>query len=182
MENLGFERVLLDSGPTREESGQTIQGVDSTADAEVIHVVTEDATFDVAYMRWRNGERDIRCLRGDGPRWAHRLENRHRLGIYRSRRGDFTELSATQLDDETGWSRRFKPSKDDLDEIYDGDAFELLRRSGAISINTRARLFGDDGQRASYLAALFPPDHVQGPVAAFILTRILPLQAEASGR
>lgn len=172
--------MLVDSGASRAESGQTISGEDSTGGAEVIHVVVEDATFDVAYMRWRNGERDLRCLRAEGPGWAHRLENRHRLGIYRDNSGDYVELMAVELVDDSGWSTRFKASKGDLDEVFGDDAFDLLYGAGAISINTRARLLGEEGTRASYLAAMFPPDHVPGPVAAFILTRILPLQTASS--
>ena len=59
-------------------------------------------------------------------------------------------------------------------EPIGGNGFEL-QAIGASAFGTRGEVLGDDGQRRSFMCVMFDPDTSVVPVAAFLLTRPVPL-------
>ena len=58
---------------------------------------------------------------------------------------------------------------------------EILLDAGALRVGTKRELLGDESKRSSFLIAIFEKENERVPIAAYALTKILPLIHEYAG-
>ena len=68
-----------------------------------------------------------------------------------------------------------KASQDELDQGAKFDTFTFLKKLGAVDIAKRERLLGDESTRKYMYCVKFNKGNLEVPVAAYLITRILPL-------
>ena len=76
---------------------------------------------------------------------------------------------------EDAWSSLHTADHGMLDGGARQDVFALLRRFNASEIARKSELLGEGGPGRDPYAALFEPDNWRLPVAAYLLTRVLPI-------
>lgn len=136
-------------------------------------------------VKWANGERDVRTESVFCPlpvelgpaRPLARLEHGLRMSVLLNGRTPFVELGISRIkaDSMQMWSNVHKASDADFEAICGTDWNQLLRGLGAKSVGTRERVLGDSGRRKSYLAASWEGDSQTVPVAAYLMSRVIPL-------
>ena len=136
--------------------------------------------LDVADVHWDNLERDVRVLnRQASPQKFDRLCHGLRMGIrwhgLRNKRVAVSiELRQARLL-ENDWSRAFKTSLEELDQGAGLDVRAELKRLGAFEVGTRQIVHREDGPRRNFFCALFDEANSRMPIAAYVLTRIAPI-------
>ncbi len=111
-----------------------------------------------------------------GPVPFGRLENRQRMGLYRLPEGDHLMELATLRPSPSGeWSNAQRLPLSQMDDIVGGSVNELLASRGAKAVGTRQEVFGDTGRRRNAVAARLGEDPVPAALAAYCLTRVVPL-------
>jgi hypothetical protein len=100
--------LLVTKVDERQLNGQTCNRVPATGTARFFAVENHVATCDVGYVTWANGERDVRCLRVDGPQSVRRLERGLRLEVKARSKRDFVELRLARLTGGAQWSNLYK--------------------------------------------------------------------------
>ena len=69
----------------------------------------------------------------------------------------------------------FRASEAELDEGAGVDVAAMLARFGATAYGPEVELLPPKKRQSNYLCAVFPPDAVDLPAVACLLTRVLPL-------
>ncbi|WP_121258926.1 hypothetical protein [Nocardioides ferulae] len=122
----------------------------------------------------------VTLSRGDSPPEYDRLLHGERLGV--KSLGDGTDLVEADLmrwDATKGWGGSTMATPAELDDTLGGSAEALLVEAGGLAFGKRAEVFGDTSRRRNRLCATFPATEPLGPLAVYVLTRILPI-VEAS--
>lgn len=138
--------------------------------------VPDGAVLEVGVTYWATGEVDVRTFtRLTGPVVYDRLTKGARLGV-----AALTDaISTCELGILSFHADRqptvIKASDEDLDVVMNGSARNALLNLGAIDVGTREAIYGDSGRRRFYQAVTFQSDVATVPVAAYVLTRVLPL-------
>lgn len=147
------------------------------------------STAIVERVRWGSGESDVRCKQiepASNPgsaeeRALKRLERGSlRLGIYRHSQGFlWHELRQARykVDSANHWSNLFNATSD---QIMEGagqiQVLDVLRHLGAEKIGTKAALLGSSDSTRNRLCLVYKEKDVHIALAAFVITRILPLR------
>ena len=95
--------------------------------------------------------------------------------------GDWAELRQARLEPARGpeWSNLFKASLEELDEGAGLDVRGFLAACCGGVVGERADVLGESGPRRRFICATFPDDSKDGPLMAYLLTRVLPLTRAA---
>jgi transcriptional regulator with XRE-family HTH domain len=112
------------------------------------------------------------------PKWQ-RLVNRLRQSIYHVPGEDgsfFMELEQARFQPGgNGWSGRYKPTFDSLDEGAGFSVRDCLMGHGAEMVATRSQAYGEMNRRHGWPCVRFGPDAGIIPAVAYVVTTVLPL-------
>lgn len=157
--------------------GEAFTGGNQNGIATACEVRTPDGgVLEVGLVNWEHGDRDVRCFsRLAGPLMFDRLVKGARLGVATKRPGDWdTELGVlTHHDDRP--PTVVKATWQDLDLVLGSSAADFLLGVGATAVGTKEDTIGDASRRRGYLVMVSPEDQPTPPLAAYVLTRVLPL-------
>lgn len=132
----------------------------------------------------------------DGTGWVHtsspsgvgpvleRLEHGLRMGINRDPSvGHWAELRQARLEPARGphWSNLFQATCEELDEGAGLDIAEVIAECCGGSVGERAAILAESGPRRRYVCATFPDELAKGALAAYLMTRVLPLVRSETG-
>ena len=164
------------SGVVKLEEGQTCSGKKCSAEAQIFNAeVPDGGILEITYLVWSNGERDVRILEArNTSRALRRLEHGLRLGIHTIKHRDWIELGQARMKS-PAWAGKFKATRSQLDEGAKVPVVEVLEGYGADAIGTKEQLLGDSSKKRGYLCAVFKRSSYEVPVAAYMLTRVLPI-------
>ena len=157
-------------------TGQTCGGKECSAKAHLYEVkIPQGGRLELGYMVWSNGERNVEAVNVVGvSKLLRRLEHGLRLGIHPRGSQDWIELGQARIKGDD-WAGKFKASPSQLNEGAGVGVAGILKKLGATEIGTKGKILDDDSTRRFYLCAVFGKNSAQVPIAAYILTRILPL-------
>lgn len=168
--------IMASPNPVR-ISGETFTAgmQDGTARAYSVSV-PDGGILEVAATHWDSGDRDVRTVtRLAGPAAYDRLVKGLRLGISAApSREYFCELGITQ-NHEDRQPTVVKADAADLKMMLGSDVGEMFKTLGATAYGTREVVIDDTSRRRGYLGVTFPQTAVDVPIAAYVLTRVLPL-------
>lgn len=173
---LGGVEVTL-AGNSVSVQGETFSNGTQTGQAFAANVRTPDgAILEVAVTQWITGEVDVRTFtRLTGPVTYDRLTKGARLGVSELD-GDVSTCELGILSFHADRQPTvIKASDKDLDQVIQGSARHSLMNLGALAVGTRQDVYGDTSKRRSYQAVMFPRGNSTIPVAAYVLTRVLPI-------
>lgn len=167
-EHAGTEVETTDMG------GNTQQAV------EVAGVVAAgDVLLELTHQRWEGGGQCVVTSRVDSPPAYDRLVNRLRMGILPNDDGtDVCELAIAKWDHKNPFGSMRQATMADLDAPLERSASALLVEAGALDLGLRSEVLADEGRRRNYLCARFPSGDAVGPLAAFVITRVVPMLRE----
>ena len=162
--------------------GQTAQKRESIGNGQVYEVYGLLGTkLEIVDFNWDNGDRDVQCLPtsilGDK---LNCIASRLRMSIKKHplRRGylimDITLAKPTSIGLQGLWAQRFKAEREEITEACGFDITNSLKKVGA-SLGRREFIVNDIGRRRHFLVMEFHKDNAFAPIAAFVLTRVLPL-------
>jgi len=156
--------------------GQTCSGEECSATVYLCEVkIPSGGRLELGYMVWSNGERNVEAVNAVGvSKLIRRLEHGLRLGIHPRGSEDWIELGQARMKGED-WAGKFKASPAQLNEGAGIGVTRILKNLGATEIGTKEKLLNDDSKRRFYLCAVFGRNSTQVPIAAYMLTRVLPL-------
>ncbi len=120
---------------------------------------------------------------GAGP-ILERLEQGLRLQVQVTNDGlRWAEIRQARPTPERGpdWSNLFKASLDELRAGAGVDLEEAISERAGGLLGTRDEVLGDSGPRRTFACATFPAGDSHGPLAAYLLSRVLPLMHGYSG-
>jgi hypothetical protein len=158
-------------------SGETFTAGVQEGTARAYSVTIPDGgILEVAATHWESGDRDVRAItRLAGPVAYDRLLKGLRLGITSAPHGgSFCELGITQHhEDKQPTVVRAQP--EDLELMLGQDVGAMFAGLGGNAYGTREVIMGETNKRRFYLAVSFPETAVHVPIAAYVLTRVLPI-------
>ena len=131
--------------------------------------------------------RDVRCLgySREVPEVLHRLKHGLRLAVQDTGDGvtSWVELRQARIKPGTtpAWSNLFGATEEDLDRGAGLSVRRCLEGLGG-QMGTRGSLLSEKGRRRGASCVLFHRDNLAVPLAAYLLTRVLPLLAGMEGR
>ena len=98
-----------------------------------------------------------------------------------NRGSQWAELSQARLDTSAtpAWSTLRRATERELNDAARAMVRSILNDFGG-DLGTRAQVLDDVSRRRKYLCTLFPSDNQIVPIAAYALTRVLPLANEWS--
>ena len=170
----GSVRVLRE---TRIESvtGETAQRLPSLGKATVYEVHGPSGLHLTLHdTRWLNGDRDVRVVRrNSSPERYDTIVGRLRMGVSELENGDLMVWLRVADPDEIRPTRK-QVSLVALHDMTRIDPNAHLMMLGATAVGTANELGITGKTRRNQLAARFPPAAELVPVAAFMLTTILP--------
>jgi hypothetical protein len=140
--------------------------------------------LEVAYAKFMHST-DVRCLEysDSTPDALHRLTHGLRMSVLDgpNRNTQWAELSQARLDKSVtpAWSTLRRATERELSNAAQAKVRSILNDFGG-DLGTRAQLLDDASRRRSYLCTVFARDSQEAPIAAYALTRILPLANEWS--
>ena len=136
----------------------------------------DGGVLEIGLTSWDNGDRDVRCFsRLAGPLGYDRLVHGARLGVAEKRPHEWDcELGILKYHTDRP-PTVVKAGLDDLDRVMGASAEDFLISLGATAVGTKEALLGDTGRRRGYLVMKSPEGHPAPPLAAYVLTRVLPL-------
>ena len=136
----------------------------------------DGGVLEIGLTFWKNGDQDVRCFsRLAGPLGYDRLVHGARLGVAEKRSNEWDcELGILKYHSDRP-PTVVKAGMDDLDGVLGASAEELLTSLGATAVGTKESVLGDAGRRRGYLVMTAPEGHPAPPLAAYVLTRVLPL-------
>jgi hypothetical protein len=136
--------------------------------------------MEIAYQRWDGAGAVVALSRGDSAPAYDRLLHGERLSV--KAREDGTEHVVADLlqwdptEGPNGWGSCRKAAPTDLDSMLGEPAAALLFEAGALDFGTRAKVLGDRSNAyKNRLAVVFPGYEPLGPLAVYVLTRVLPI-------
>jgi hypothetical protein len=131
---------------------------------------------EIAYQRWDEGGKVVMLSRGDSAPSYDRLMHGERLGIKVLDDGtEFVEADLLRWDPAKRWGGSTMATPDELDATLGSSAEALLVEAGGLAFGKRAEVFGDTSKRRNRLCVTFPAGEAVGPLAVYVLTRILPI-------
>lgn len=180
----------LQIGPTTllvpDHGGREVQVSDFGGDAhnawEIPAVVAapDGLLMEIAYRRWDGAGAVVALNRGDSAPAYDRLLRGERLSVKAD--GDGTDHVVADLlhwDPATGpygWGSCKKATPDDLSTTLGQAADALLFEVGALDFGTRSKVLGDTSNAyKNRLAVVFPARQPLGPLAVYVMTRVLPI-------
>lgn len=158
-------------------SGETFTAGTQEGTARAYSVsIPDGGILEVAATHWDSGDRDVRAVtRLAGPVTYDRLLKGLRLGIASAPNGGyFCELGITQHHADRQ-PTVVKADASDLKLMLGSDIGEMFKTLGATAYGTREVIIDDTSRRRGYLGVTFPQAALDVPIAAFVLTRVLPL-------
>jgi hypothetical protein len=136
--------------------------------------------MEIAYQRW-NGEGAVVALsRGDSAPAYDRLLHGGRLSVM-AREDGAEHVKADLLhwdptEGPNGWGNAKRATPEELDSTLGRSAETLFFEAGALDFGTRAEVLGDKSNAyKNRLAVVFPGYEALGPLAVYVLTRVLPI-------
>lgn len=133
--------------------------------------------FIVSLIHMENGERQVYCSTSEtwsGP-WP-RIVGRLRQGIRTLNEETLVmDLRQARLK-ANDWSNRFKANESQLDEGAGVSVKQTLLSANAIDFGTKEDVYGETNKTRTAICATFSPTNEAAPVAAYVMTTILPLQ------
>ena len=178
IKDLHFSSVVVT--PTADAvriSGETFTAGMQEGTARAYSVkIPDGGILEVAATYWDSGDRDVRAVtRLSGPVAYDRLLKGLRLGLSVAPDGGyFCELGITQHHEDRQ-PTVVKADASDLKLMLGSDVGEMFRALGATAYGSREVVIDDTSRRRSYLGVTFPQTALDVPVAAYVLTRVLPL-------
>ena len=173
-----IESVTMEANDARVRiSGATFSGGIQEGDAHAYTVrVPDGGILEVAVTDWDSGDRDARAItRLAGPITYDRLLKGLRLGIAVAPDGGYyCELGITQHHEDRQ-PTVVRASPEDLELMLGHDVGALFASLGATAYGTREVIMRETNKRRFYLGVTFPETADNVPVAAYVLTRVLPL-------
>lgn len=157
--------------------GDTFSGGHQHGQCIPAEVRTPDGgVLEIGLTSWENGDRDIRCFsRLAGPLGYDRLVHGARLGVAEKRPNEWDcELGVLKYHADRP-PTVVKAAMGDLDRVLGARAEELLTSLGATAVGTKEAVLGDAGRRRGYVVMTAPEGDPAPPLAAYVLTRVLPL-------
>jgi len=132
-------------------------------------------------IRLTNGERQITVgANYTGVDKWDRLKHGLRIGVYKHGDACYLQLGPAVPNDDGTWSTRQRSATQAvLDDAAGLDVFQTLRDLGAISIGTKAEVYGETNKFRNALCALYPEDKPEVGLGAYVLTTVLPLMDSA---
>jgi hypothetical protein len=157
--------------------GEAFTGGHQHGTATACELRTPDGgILEVGLVAWEHGDRDVRCFsRLAGPLLYDRLVKGGRLGVASKRAGDWDCELGILAHHDVGLPTVVKASWPDLDSVLGASAAALLLSLGASAVGTKEETLADTGRRRGYLVMVSPQDQPLPPLAAYVLTRVLPL-------
>ncbi len=132
-------------------------------------------TMSIADCAWENGERDVRVVnRGDAPQIFDFLRSKNRMTVEPHRNVLKARLSQSLIGANDRPVRRLATLAE-LTSAAGVDVRAKLLELGGIAVDTRAELWGDDSNHRGYVEVQFPAHAALVPVAAYVLSRLAPL-------
>jgi hypothetical protein len=169
--------VINSTAPAVRISGETFTAGVQEGTAKAYSVgIPDGGILEVATTHWDSGDRDVRAItRLAGPTAYDRLLKGLRLGIGVGPEGGYyCELGVTtHHSDKQPTVVRAVP--EDLELMLGDDVGEMFADLGATAYGTREAIMGETNKRRFYLGVTYPDSAVDVPVAAYVLTRVLPL-------
>jgi hypothetical protein len=158
-------------------SGETFSAGVQEGSARAYSVsVPDGGLLEIATIYWNSGDRDVRTItRLAGPVAYDRLLKGLRLGIAPAPDGGFfCELGITthHTDKQPTVVRAVT---EDLEMTLGQDVGAMFASLGATAYGTREDIMGETNKRRFYLGVTFPESAVDVPVAAYVLTRVMPI-------
>lgn len=136
----------------------------------------DGGVFEIGLTSWEHGDRDVRCFsRLAGPAKYDRLTNGARLGVASKRQGEWDCELGILRHQRTGLPTIVRAGWTDFDSVLGSSAAELLLDLGATATGTKEEVLADAGRRRAYLVMVSPEGEPVPPLAAYVLTRVLPL-------
>lgn len=133
---------------------------------------------EIAYQRWEDAGKIVMLSRGDSAPSYDRLMHGERLGIKVLDDGtEFVEADLLRWDPAKKWGGATMATPDELDATLGASAEALLVEAGGLAFGKRSEVLGDTSKRRNRLCATFPAGEPVGPLAVYVLTRILPILA-----
>ena len=143
-------------------------------------VAPDGLLMEIAYRRWDGAGAVVALDRGDSPPAYQRLIQGERMAIKLG--DDGTENVVADLlhwkpnEGQYGWGSTKKAAPDELDTMLGSSAESLFFEAGALDFGTRAEVIGDTSNSyKNRLAVVFPGYEPLGPLAVYVLTRVLPI-------
>jgi len=168
-------------GKIRFVDEQTVKKEKSSGSGDIFLVSDGNRTnLKIAHIIWKNSHVEVRAIHVTGPGvlnglWAEKRGSRLRLGIDPLDHSKRTiELNQARLKGEEQ-PQRFLASQRELDHGASLNVISTLKNAGALEIGPKSKILGDEGQRRNFICATFEKNNQIVPVAAFVLTRVLPL-------
>ncbi|MCH7497066.1 MAG: hypothetical protein IH971_04345 [Candidatus Marinimicrobia bacterium] len=136
----------------------------------------------VAYVDWKNGDREIRGLPGSRPsRLFTRFATGNRVSISSHNGFEWMQLRVSKITSrqpEKVWSNPRKISVEQLNDACGFDVALALKELGAVGVDTRVALIGTKNKNRTDLCVLFQKDEIYIPLAAFASIRVIPISRE----
>ena len=138
----------------------------------------------LAYAKFMHST-DVRCLEYSDttPDVLHRLTHGLRMSVLDgpNRNTQWAELSQARLDRSAtpAWSTLRRATERELNDAAQAKTRFILNEFGG-DLGTRAQLLDDASRRRGYFCTVFARDSQEVPIAAYALTRVLPLANEWS--
>lgn len=169
--------TIDETGVAEAISGETLCGFTTTGEQTLYEVTgPRELHLWVAYVQWACGEREIRRTRRyETAWWQDQLFGRQRLAV-ETWGADFDQVELCQAQLDGGRALRLAEVSE-----YELDAFAgtclrcALKLAGATAMGTRQEVLGVGDERRRVLCVTFPRPVQRVPIAAFVLTRIMPL-------
>lgn len=163
-------------GGTEVREGKTPSREESICRIDSYRVSSDQlGSVTLGYERWRTGEQSLRLMEADKASTPiSRLVRGCRLEVRKHESESLAILRQARLK-EDGWSNLFAADLNDLDEGAGICVAEALLTLGAITVGTKAEVIGATDRQRNLLSVLFPSHLVEVPIAAYLLTRVLPI-------
>jgi hypothetical protein len=166
--------------------GTSLSGASSSGEASLWSVTGPPGVkLTLADVNWTNGEQDVRALEAEGPlpvaiggpRPLERLLRGGRLAVLGTGSTRYVELQIMRINPMSPemWSSSHKASDDDFVRVLGEDWHDQLRAYGPSRIGTRESVLDDITRRRAFLCVAFERKASPLPIAAYCLTRVLPL-------
>jgi hypothetical protein len=146
-------------------------------EGKVFVVQGRGVEIELAYVKWKNGEADVRMRGIQGPDVLHRLRHGLRLGVSISRGTHYIDLRQACLgfDTDQPWSNLHAATEEELNSGAGVDVRRALRRAGATHVGTKSGILGTKDNTRGRQCATFSGRSDLVPVVAYVMTRVLPL-------